>query len=917
VKSIENRRPKASDNLPQNTIYYVKTKTLGAGNEILEPETVVYYDVLGREIRTEQMRFDGSRLKTDKQYDGRGRLWRVSLPHKSNSPAHWNVYSYDDYDRPTEILYASGKRDRWTYSENTITGSIEGVSSTKTFSAAGQLIKVTDAGGTITYSYRPDGQTERIVTNGVTTSFTYDDYGRQLTVNDPSAGTETVTYDAKGNIATQRDAGGNQTSFVYDNYNRLTQKQMTEYNVNYTYDGKGNLTGISSDGGRSVIAYAFDAYGRLTSEMEFFDNVRMEKRNIYSGDVLSAKQHLIQGQQTMTEALIYQNGYHIETRLNGSRSIWRIASENAMGQTTKALTGNLIRTYGFDNYGMPALRQIQSGSASVQFFAYTFEAATGNLRVRRDLVRGKEEVFRYDDLNRLTDTGSNSIGYYANGNIQAKSDFGSYEYNDAAKPYALSKLSKLSNNSAIFPNTQQRVTYTSFKRPQTIYYGDRAERVEFAYNGKNDRTMMKTAEKRIVYLNNCYEAETTGNTSREKLYLYGDYYTSPAVMVRENRGDWQLYCIGRDYLGSITHVIREDNRQVVQELSYDAWGNLRDPNTHVLYATDNQPVLSLGRGYTGHEHLTFCGLINMNARLYDPAVGRFLSPDPYVQDPANTQNYNRYSYVLNNPLKYTDPSGDKYTYNWRTGQYEDEYGDWATWKDVYSWMNNNYMFAKPSKSTNGAGTWDIGGFYQPGYLYFNTATGQIRYLMTNSLGGATLRTLNPTGNSRMLISRLEGIGLTDELGFLIGSTSTITTILGKNYLYNELWHKTKTRGISIALNKGKWNNPGAKNWRNVQTKPFQGIRNVGKGLSKGGVALVGVDVALSGEVKPSHIINVGMSFAGFSGVGSLIAGIWFAADFGTMGVNYLLGNGVIGLGDMLDNSSFGQKFSYEMYEGLY
>lgn len=71
---------------------------------------------------------------------------------------------------------------------------------------------MTDAGGTITYSYRPDGKTESIVTNGVTTSFAYDNYGRQLTISDPSAGTETVTYDAKGNVATHLDAKGNQTA---------------------------------------------------------------------------------------------------------------------------------------------------------------------------------------------------------------------------------------------------------------------------------------------------------------------------------------------------------------------------------------------------------------------------------------------------------------------------------------------------------------------------------------------------------------------------------------------------------------------------------------------------------------------------------------------------------------------------------
>ncbi len=64
------------------------------------------------------------------------------------------------------------------------------------------------------------------------------------------------------------------------------------------------------------------------------------------------------------------------------------------------------------------------------------------------------------------------------------------------------------------------------------------------------------------------------------------------------------------------------------------------------------------RGYTGHEHLKGFGLINMNARLYDPAIGRFLSPDPYVQMPENSQNFNRYSYCLNNPLKYTDENGE-------------------------------------------------------------------------------------------------------------------------------------------------------------------------------------------------------------------------------------------------------------------
>jgi hypothetical protein len=99
------------------------------------------------------------------------------------------------------------------------------------------------------------------------------------------------------------------------------------------------------------------------------------------------------------------------------------------------------------------------------------------------------------------------------------------------------------------------------------------------------------------------------------------------------------------------------------------------------------------------------------------------------------------------------------------------------------------------------------------------------------------------------------------------------------------------------------------------SKPFQGIRNVGKGLSKGGVALVGVDVALSGEVKPSHIINGIATGLSFSVWGSLVAGTWFVADFGTLGVNYLLGNGTVGLGGIIDNATGGTLI--EMYDGLY
>jgi RHS repeat-associated protein len=63
------------------------------------------------------------------------------------------------------------------------------------------------------------------------------------------------------------------------------------------------------------------------------------------------------------------------------------------------------------------------------------------------------------------------------------------------------------------------------------------------------------------------------------------------------------------------------------------------------------------RGFTGHEHLDDFGLINMNGRMYDPVLAMFLSPDPFIQSPETAQNFNRYAHVMNNPLKYTDPTG--------------------------------------------------------------------------------------------------------------------------------------------------------------------------------------------------------------------------------------------------------------------
>ena len=136
-------------------------------------------------------------------------------------------------------------------------------------------------------------------------------------------------------------------------------------------------------------------------------------------------------------------------------------------------------------------------------------------------------------------------------------------------------------------------------------------------------------------------------------YLGGDPYSAPAVY-NSNGEEGKLLFLHCDQLGSIV-AITDLNGKLVEARHFDAWGK-------VLSITDGNgnklENLLLDRGFTGHEHLQTVGLINMNARLYDPALHRFLQPDNYIQDPFNTQNFNRYGYCLNNPLVYVDENGE-------------------------------------------------------------------------------------------------------------------------------------------------------------------------------------------------------------------------------------------------------------------
>jgi len=247
------------------------------------------------------------------------------------------------------------------------------------------------------------------------------------------------------------------------------------------------------------------------------------------------------------------------------------------------------------------------------------------------------------------------------GGITKKSDVGRMNYNTSGKPYAVSDVYE---STGLIPAVLDSLTYTSFESVNSVW--EEPYSASFVYNSDNERAKMEVKENSNVILTRWYAStgyikETAGGVTKEYTFIGGDAYTAPLVAIKQNGGNPAWYYLLRDHLGSITHVVDASTNTTLYEYSFDAWGRMRDPATWNPYAP-SQIALSnpfvAGSGYTGHEHLPWFSMINMNGRLYDPLVGQFLSPDNNVQFPDFTQNLNRYGYCLNNPLKYNDPDGE-------------------------------------------------------------------------------------------------------------------------------------------------------------------------------------------------------------------------------------------------------------------
>jgi len=291
-------------------------------------------------------------------------------------------------------------------------------------------------------------------------------------------------------------------------------------------------------------------------------------------------------------------------------------------------------------------------------------------------------------------------------------------------------------------------------------------------------------------------------------------------------------------------------------------------------------------------------------RQLDPRLGRWLSLDPKPEVGIST-----YTSMDNNTILYNDVLG-LYTKRRadRLAQKGSENG-FTTCVKQQSGSKNNYGVAYTKRNDSNTGSY-IAQQFKGRFR----GTENMSIIMDSEITQERIAESDGDDFENILKYSMQGFN------FGVGGVSTFTVYSGKYLLNNEFWRYQPSGKKKIIISWSKtangqsnWNNNFAKKARLKQINQVQNVQNISTRLTKISGVIIIADVALSGELKPSHAINAAMLGATTTGVGAIASGVWFIADFRTIGVNYLLGNGAKSLGNMIDESTG----KIEMYDRSY
>ena len=680
-----------------------------AGSEIRAD--TVNLDNFDRPYLTRTQLLGGGYSRVERRYDDLGRLKAESTPCTEGacpSQLYWTNYSYDLIGRPSQISrpFTSGTTQATTIAyaglKTTITDPL-GKLSVRTDDGRGRLARsADDEGYSQTFDYDAFGNPVRVTDSAgkVLQSATFNVRGLRDTASDADLGAWQYAYNAFGELASHTDANGKRTDYSWDPLGRPLTRVMPE--------GTGEITRSWTWGALADNTSSAKYVGRLRESKVSGTGVQTYREvHTYDSKGRPVQTEYFQGTSSigfvnlayvsstgLADSLTYPEStaqYRLKVKYEYDRGLlkrvkdfnaptmvfWEATTMDASGQILDETLGGVLKTIRGVEPRTGFLNSIMSGPladpTALQDLEYVWDRA-GNLTSREDHNQSRIETFTYDDLHRLTRVTLNSIEtlsltYSPIGNIQSQSDVGTYTYH----PTKVHAVASISGATAQSFGYDANGNMTSRNGGELLWFADNLPKrirntpggasnsSEFQYGPDGQRWYHKINLAGTIYthvnLGGIFEIVTRGAVDdfRHTIHANG---VPVALYSRKSTGSNTLRYLLRDHLGSVD-VITTSAGDAELLTSYYPFGERRNATWNgPMPSADVTAVRDISRrGFTDHEHLGNSKLIHMNGRVYDPALARFVSADPFIDGITNTQGWNRYSYVGNNPLSYVDASG--------------------------------------------------------------------------------------------------------------------------------------------------------------------------------------------------------------------------------------------------------------------
>lgn len=529
------------------------------------------------------------------------------------------------------------------------------------------------------------------------TTMSYDQLGRRKDLKDPDAGISTLNYNGFGEL-TRVDVPSldgspvpSSTKYFHDVIGRITATDNADGTTKLHWDvspnGAGKLANRSSPDGTTE-TFTYNALGQLAQQVwkvprdsmpaESFDMVMgyddSGRLSTVAYPDVPGRPSRFKVEQSYVNGYLQQIGPKAVPGQPTPVQFWTVNSRNSDDQLLTGSSGNKVtetRTY---EPKTGRLSTILAGSIASPIPVLSLSYAywpDGGVKSRIDAPRNRSETFDYDDgLRRLTgwhltNSGvTRNVGYHYDsiGNLdQVTTNNVVTETNtpDPLLPHALAKSLQAGVASSFkydargrqYSTPDRTVVFTEQNLPKAVTSA--AGITDFLYDALGRRVKKRNAQggSETISLGGMYERRKLKGTTQHIFYVQGsDGHRAQISYDEATKVELHEY-VHPDALGSASAVT--DDNKVVKRFDNEPFGKRIQPNG----ANFSGIAPNVQTGFTGHQMDDDLGLVNMKGRIYDPSQRRFISPDPLVARPMNAQSYNRYSYVYNNPLNLTDPSG--------------------------------------------------------------------------------------------------------------------------------------------------------------------------------------------------------------------------------------------------------------------